>query len=94
MLSLREDNEHAMSQAFSCRSVVFSVYVCLCAHAFAWTGKRISQCVCVFVLNWCVLARRGGAERRTHWDLFNRAELSPIDRLYHHSKYGLCSTAQ
>lgn len=56
-LSLREDNEHSMSQAFSCRSVVLSVYVCLCAHVSAWTGKKISKHVCVLVLNLCVLAR-------------------------------------
>lgn len=38
-LSLKEDNEHTMSQAFSCHSVVLSVYVCLCAHASARMGK-------------------------------------------------------
>lgn len=58
-LSLREDNEHTTSQAFSCPSVVLSVYVCLCAHVPVWTGKKISQRVCVFLLNLCVLARWG-----------------------------------
>lgn len=62
-LSLREDNEHTMSQAFSCCSVVLSVYVWLCAHVSVWSGKKISWCVCVFVLNLCVLAT-GGAEVR------------------------------
>lgn len=38
-LSLKEDNEHTMSQAFSCHSVVLSVYVCLCAHASVRMGK-------------------------------------------------------
>lgn len=81
MLSLREDNEHTTSQAFSCRSVVLSVYVCLCAHVSAWTGMEISHRASVFVLNLCVLAKwqcwGEGSERRTHWDLFNRADLSP-----------------
>ncbi len=59
-LSLREDNEHTTSQAFSCRSVVLSVYVCACAHmCLLGRGKKISQPVCVFVLNLCVLARWG-----------------------------------
>lgn len=57
MLSLREDNEHTTSQAFSCRSVVLSVYVCLCAHVSAWTGMEISHRASVFVLNLCVLAK-------------------------------------
>lgn len=60
-LSLGEDNERTMSQAFSCCSVVLSVYVCLCAHVSVWTWKKISQRVCVFDLNLCVLAT-GGAE--------------------------------
>lgn len=69
-LSLGEDNEHTMSQAFSCRSVVLSVYVCLRAHVSAPMGKKISQRVCVFLLNLCVLAGWGcrgeGSERGTH----------------------------
>lgn len=43
-LSLREDNEHTASRAFSCRSVVLKVYVCLCAHVSVCSGK-INQCV-------------------------------------------------
>ncbi len=58
-LSPGEDNEHTVSQAFSCRSVVLSVYVCLCAHATDWMGKKISQRVSVFPLNVCVLAGWG-----------------------------------
>lgn len=59
-LSLREDNEHTMSQAFSCPSVVLSVYVCLCAHMclLGW-GEKNSQHICVFLLNLCVLATWG-----------------------------------
>lgn len=59
-LSLKEDNEHTMSQAFSCRSVVLSVYVSLCAHVSARMGKKVSQHVCVFLLSLCVLAGKGG----------------------------------
>lgn len=50
-----EDNEHSKSQAFSCCSVVFSVYVCFCAHVSVWIGKKIRQHVFVFVLHLCVL---------------------------------------
>lgn len=50
-LSLREDNEHTMSQAFSCPSVVLSVYVCLCAHVSGGGGgvvvkKNQPACLC------------------------------------------------
>lgn len=46
-LSLKEDNEHTMSQAFSCRSVVLSVYVSLCAHVclLGWGRKSASMFV-------------------------------------------------
>lgn len=50
-LSLAEDNEHNKSQAFSCFCVVFSVYVCLCAHVSVWIGKKICVHVCVFTMN-------------------------------------------
>lgn len=81
-LSLREDNEHAASQAFSCRSVVLSVYVCLCAHVSARAAKKISQCVCVFLLT-CVFWLGAGAEV---WAL--REELIRIsltEQSYHQS---------
>lgn len=68
-LSLKEDNEHTMSQAFSCRSVVLSVYVSLCAHVclLGWGRKSASMFVffswaCVF---WLGL---GGGLRWGHWE--------------------------
>lgn len=45
-LSLREDNEHTMSQAFSCCCVVLSVYVWLCAHVcLEWEENQL-VCLC------------------------------------------------
>lgn len=53
-LSPREDNECAISQAFSCCSVVFGVYVCLCAHVSARTGGGGNQAACLCFHHECV----------------------------------------
>lgn len=45
-LSPGEDNECAISQAFSCRRVVLGVYVCLCAHVSAQTEEEKAWCLC------------------------------------------------
>lgn len=50
MLGLIEDNEHSGSQAFSCCSVVLSIYVRLRAYMSVWTEGEINQHVCCFVM--------------------------------------------
>lgn len=47
-LSLTEDNEHNKNQAFSCFSVVFSVYVCLCACVCLDWEENQWACLCFY----------------------------------------------
>lgn len=56
MLGLIEDNEHSGSQAFSCCSVVFSIYVRLHAYMSVWTEGEMSAFVALpWLCRFCLM---------------------------------------